>query len=469
MTLARTEASSGTARACFALANLLIALVAHGASAEGGADPLARKILADLIAYPSSQDRDGSAGVARYAADQLLKAGFSAEDVQVVGPSDSASGVLARYRGRGEREPVIVLAHLDVVSARREDWSLEPFVLTEKDGYFYGRGSTDNKAGAATLLANFIRLRREGYEPSRDFVLILTGDEETDMESIGYFVSEHRDEIDAEFALNSDGGGVHTEDGKPVAFLVQAAEKVYLTLRAEVANPGGHSSLPRDDNAIYELAEALLRLQAFRFPVSLNEVTRNYFAQASRFREPALAASMVALAEDRATRDDIARLDSSVMLRAMMRTTCVATQLEGGHAENALPQMAAATINCRVLPQDSTDEVIASVERALGNGEIQLSVADEYVASPPSPLTPSLMKIITELSAGVFPGVPVIADMSTGATDGLYLRNAGIPTYGVSALGRDPNDVRAHGRDERVRIDDFERAVEYWYRLLRAL
>jgi len=469
MAFARTAPTSTISRTCLALASLLIALLAHTAAAKEGADPLAREILADLIAFPSSQDRDGSAGVARYAADRLLEAGFPAEDVQVMGPSPSASGVLARYRGRGEREPVIVLAHLDVVSALRKDWSLEPFVLTEKDGYFYGRGSTDNKAGAATLLANFIRLRREGYEPPRDFILMLTGDEETDMQSVRYFVDEHRDEIDAAFALNSDGGGVHTEDGKPVAFVVQAAEKVYMTLRVEVTNSGGHSSLPRDDNAIYELAEALMRLHGFRFPISLNEVTRNYFIQSSRFQEPRMAASMIALAEDRATRGDIARLDSSVMLRAMMRTTCVATQLEGGHAENALPQMAAAVINCRVLPQDSADEVIASVKRALGNDEIKLSVTSEYLASPPSPLTPSLMKSITELAAAIFPDVPVIADMSTGATDGLHLRNAGIPTYGVSALGEDPDDVRAHGRDERVRIGDFDRAVEYWYRLLRAL
>ena len=439
--------------------------------ASGEEDPrtLAREIYSDLIAFPSTELHGGTAAIAKYAADRLIEAGFPERDVQVMGPSPETAGVLARFRGGGGREPVLMLAHLDVVEALPEDWSMPPFELIEKDGYFYGRGTSDNKAGAAALLANFIRLKREGFEPSRDFIMLLTGDEETEMNSVAYFANEKRDLIDAAFALNTDGGTIETSAGKPLAFVVQAAEKVYLTLRLEVVNPGGHSSRPRADNAIYELAEALLRLRAHQFPVSLNAVTRNYFSQVAQFHEPEMAAAMRALAEDRAAAADIARLDSSVQLRIAMRTTCVATQLEGGHAENALPQMAAAIVNCRILPQESPDEVIAAVRRVLANDAIRVTVVYEPVASPPSPLTPDVMGPVAQVAAAMYPDIPVITDMSAGATDGLHLRNVGIPTYGVSGLAEDTEDIRAHGRDERVRTQSFYDSVEYWYRLLRAL
>jgi acetylornithine deacetylase/succinyl-diaminopimelate desuccinylase-like protein len=312
-------------------------------------------------------------------------------------------------------------------------------------------------------------LKREGFEPSRDFIMLLTGDEETEMASVAYFANEKRDLIDAAFALNTDGGMIETDAGQPLAFVVQAAEKVYLTLRLEVTNPGGHSSRPRADNAIYELAEALLRLRTHQFPVSLNEVTRSYFGQAAQFHEPEMAAAMRALSEDRASQADIARLDSSVQLAIAMRTTCVATQLEGGHAENALPQMASAIVNCRILPQQSPDEIIATVRRVLGTDSVRVTTVYEPVASPPSPLTPDVMDPVAKVAAEMYPGIPVIADMHAGATDGLYLRNVGIPTYGVSALGKDTDDIRDHGRDERVRVESFYDSVEYWYRLLRAL
>jgi acetylornithine deacetylase/succinyl-diaminopimelate desuccinylase-like protein len=452
-----------------ALGSALWILAPIGAMAEEDPEALAREIYSDLIAFPSTESHGGSAAIAKYAAGRLVEAGFSERDVQIMGPSPEAAGVLARFRGRDGREPVLFLAHLDVVEALPEDWSMPPFELVEKDGYFYGRGTSDNKAGAVALLANFIRLKREGFEPSRDFIMLLTGDEETDMNSVAYFANEKRDLIDAAFAINSDGGGIETDDGQPLAFVVQAAEKVYLTLRLEVANRGGHSSRPRADNAIYELAEALLRLRAHQFPVSLNEVTRSYFSQAAQFHEPEMAAAMRALAEDRASQTDIARLDSSVQLRTVMRTTCVATQLEGGHAENALPQMAAANVNCRILPQESPDEIIATIRRVLANDAVRVTVDYEPVASPPSPLTPDVMGPVVQVATAMYPGIPVITDMSAGATDGLYLRNVGIPTYGVSALGGDTDDVRAHGRDERVRVQSFYDAVEYWYRLLRAL
>jgi acetylornithine deacetylase/succinyl-diaminopimelate desuccinylase-like protein len=403
--------------------------------AEEDPKELAREIYSDLIAFPSTEAHGGTAKIAKYAASRLIEAGFSEQDVQIMGPSPQVAGVLARFRGRGGRETVLVLAHLDVVEALPEDWSMPPFELVEKDGYFYGRGTSDNKAGAAALLANFIRLKREGFEPSRDFIMMLTGDEETEMNSAAYFANEKRDLIDAAFALNSDGGTIEAHAGQPMAFVVEAAEKVYLTLRLEVTNPGGHSSRPRADNAIYELAEGLLRLRAHQFPVSLNEVTRSYFSQAAQFHEPEMAASMKALAEDRASPADIARLDSLVQLRIVMRTTCVATQLDGGHAENALPQTAAAIVNCRILPQESPDEIIATVRRVLASDAIRVTIAYEAIASPPSPLTPDVMDPVVQVAAEMYPGIPVIADMSAGATDGLHLRDS----------------------------------VEYWYRLLRAL
>ncbi len=464
-----TRARSKAAYLSAVLGVVLAVEAPFEAAAEEDPKVLARQIFSDLITFPSTESHGGSAEIAKYAAGRLIAAGFSEKDVQIMGPSPEAAGVLARFRGRGDREPILMLAHLDVVEALPEDWSMPPFELTEKDGYFYGRGTSDNKAGAVALLANFIRLKREGFEPSRDFILMLTGDEETGMNSVAYFANQKRDLIDAVFALNSDAGGIETDDGQPLAFVVQAAEKVYLTLRIEATNPGGHSSRPRADNAIYELAEALLRLRTHQFPVSLNDATRNYFRQAALFHEPAMAAAMTALAEDRASEMDIARLDSSVQLRIMMRTTCVATQLEGGHAENALPQMAAAIVNCRILPQESPEEIIATVSRVLANDAIRVTVADEPVASPPSPLTPDVMDPVKRVAAEMFPGIPVIAYMSAGATDGMHLRNVGIPTYGVSALGEDTDDIRAHGRDERVRVKSFYDSVEYWYRLLRVL
>jgi len=452
-----------------ALATVLWMLSPITARAEEDHKALAREIYSELIAFPSTQSHGGSAEIAKYAADRLIAAGFPAQDVRVLGPRPEAAGVIARFRGRGEQEPVLMMAHLDVVEARPEDWSMPPFELIEKDGYFYGRGSSDDKAGVAGLLANFIRLKREGFVPPRDFIMLLTGDEETEMESIAYFANEKRDLIDAAFALNTDGGGIESKDGKPLAFDVQAAEKVYMTLRLEVTNPGGHSSRPRADNAIYDLAEGLLRLRSFQFPVSLNDATRSYFREAAQFYEPKMAASMRALADGSADGADIARIDSVVQLRILMRTTCVATQLEGGHAENALPQMAAAIVNCRVLPQDDPAEVAAAVRRVLANDAIQVTVTYEPFTSPPSPLTPEVMEPITRVAEQMFPGIPILAEMSAGASDGAYLRNVGIPTYGVSALAEDTNDIRAHGRDERIRVKSFYDSVEYWYRLMHAL
>mgnify|MGYP000020221249 FL=1 len=442
---------------------------ASSAAASEEFDVIARDLYEDLVNIPSSEPRGGSAEIAAFAAKTMLEGGFAAEDVHLLGPRPEVMGVVVRYRGRGQGRPVMMMAHMDVVDALREDWEMDPFTFIEKDGYFYGRGTSDNKAGVVTLMANFLRLKKEGFVPARDMIMVLSGDEETAAESIMYMLKEHRDLVDAEFSLNSDGGGIPYMDGKPSAFVIQGAEKVYLTLKLEVTNPGGHSSVPRPDNAIYELAQGLVNLSQYQFPVSLNDVTRSFFKESARFQEPETARAMQALASDSATAEQLALLAKSAVYNSTMRTTCVATQLHGGHAENALPQTAQAIVNCRVLPQDSPDQVQETLRRILANDRISMTSVFPAVASPPSPMTPAIMELLGGVSAQMYPGLPVMGKMSTGATDGLHVRNAGIPTYGVSALGADMNDIRAHGMNERVSVDAFYKAMEYWYRLMKNL
>jgi acetylornithine deacetylase/succinyl-diaminopimelate desuccinylase-like protein len=452
-----------------ALGLLAVLVPPSGVLAATDWDSRARDLYRDLVNFPSSHDMGGTEAIAQYVGKAMLAGGFPAGDVHVLGPRPEIQGVVVRYRGRGEGRPVMLMAHLDVVEALREDWSMDPFTFVEKDGYFYGRGTSDNKAGDAVLIANFLRLKQEGYVPARDLIMVLSGDEETLAESIKYLLKEHRDLVDAEFALNTDGGYIEYKDGAPNIFVIQGAEKVYLTYRLEVTNPGGHSSVPRSDNAIYALAEGLVKLGQYDFPVSLNDVTRSYFTESARFQVPQTAEAMHALASDQATPAQLALLSGSPYYNALMRTTCVATQLHGGHAENALPQTAQAIVNCRVLPQDPPQQVEATLRKVLDNDQISLTAIFPAVASPPSPMTPAIMELLGGVAGNMYPGLPVMGQMSTGATDGLHTRNAGIPTYGVSALGRAPEDSRAHGRDERVSVDAFYKSLEYWYELLKNL
>jgi acetylornithine deacetylase/succinyl-diaminopimelate desuccinylase-like protein len=452
-----------------ALGMIIVLMSPTGVLADAATDRQARDLYEDLVNFPSSQGMGGTGEIARYVADTLLAGGFPAEDVHVLGPRPDIQAVVLRYRGRGEGRPVMLMAHLDVVEALREDWSMDPFTFVEKDGYFYGRGTSDNKAGDAILIANLLRLKKEGFVPARDLIMVLSGDEETAAESIKFLLSQHRDLVDAEFALNTDGGYIELKDGVPNTFVIQGAEKVYLTYRLEVTNPGGHSSVPRPDNAIYALAEGLVKLGQYQFPVNLNDVTRSFFRESARFQDPERAAAMRALANDSATADQLAMLSGSPYYNALIRTTCVATQLHGGHAENALPQTAQAIVNCRVLPQESPEQVEATLRKVMGNNQISMTAIFPAVASPPSPMTPAIMELLGGVAAQMYPGLPVMGQMSTGATDGLHTRNAGIPTYGVSALGRGADDSRAHGKDERVSVDAFYKSLEYWYRLLKNL
>ena len=433
---------------------------------------LARDILRELIEINTTDSAGHTPEAARAMAQRLLAAGFPATDVQVlIGPDARHGNLVARYRGSGKGgRPILVMAHLDVVPARREDWSVDPFAFTEKDGWFYGRGSTDNKAGAAMLVADFIRLKREGFVPDRDLVLMLEGDEETAGSCVQWLIAQHRDLIDAEFALNTDAGGGVLRNGKPVSFTVQASEKVYATYLLEARDKGGHSSLPRPaDNPIYHVAAALVRLSQYQFPVRLNEISRAFFERSAELETGQLAVDMRAVLRSPPDRAALARLSAAPFYNSKLRTTCVATMLDAGHAENALPQAARATVNCRILPDPPPAEVAAVLGRIVADDRIAITTTYTPIPSPPSPLRPEILRPIEQLAAVQWPGVPVVPVMEAGASDGLFLRNAGIPTYGVSAVFEDPDDIRAHGKDERISAQSFYDATVYWYRMMQAL
>lgn len=445
-------------------------LLAAPAQAENAtADKLARDILSDLVATNTapSGGYDTRSAVAGLVA-RLEAAGFREDEISIVGQTDKLQNLVVRYRSeKAEHEPVLLMAHLDVVEALAEDWTLAPYELIEKDGYYYGRGTTDNKAGAAILVANFIRLRKEGFKPNRDLIVMLTADEESTQDATLWLTTEQRALIDAKFALNTDAGLVMLKDDQPRAFIMQTSEKIYVSFTLEALDPGGHSSLPRADSAIRRLARALVDFQDYEFPVDLNETTRAFFTEWSELASPSEQALIATLLEGDSSAEFLGRLAKSPYYNALARTTCVATQLNAGHAENALPQSARAVINCRVVPQSSAEhaqEVIESIVSAHGVTVKQIAVARP---SPASPLDASVLAPIKKVADELWPGIPLIPEMSTGATDGLFVRNAGIPVYGVSAIAEDPDDIRAHGQDERIRIDSYQDATEYWYRLTR--
>ncbi len=431
---------------------------------------LARDIFQELIEINTAHSSGNTTQAAEAMVARLKAAGLPAEDVQVLGPEARHGNLVAKLRGTGSRRPLLLLAHLDVVEARREDWSFDPFKFLERDGYFYGRGTSDDKAMAAIWVANLIRYQQEGFKPDRDIVVALTADEESggDFNGVKWLLENHRDLIDAEYCLNEGGGGV-LKNGKHLLNEVQMSEKVSRSFRLEVKNRGGHGSLPRRDNAIYQLAEGLVRLAKFDFPVKLNEVTRAFFERMSTLEMGEIARDMKAIARTPPDPSAGLRLCVSPYYNAMMRTTCVATQLEAGHAMNALPQMARAIVNCRMLPGESPDEVQQTLVKVLADDAIVVSPLNEPKLSPPSLLQPEILQPIERITSEMWPGVPVVPTMSTGATDGVYLRQAGIPTYGVSGLFEDIDDVRWHGKDERIGVNEFYEGQEFLYRLVKAL
>ena len=461
-----------TVRSLLLSAALGSALLATGAVAQGLTEQqqFARGLYQELVEINTTTATGDTQKAAEAMGARLRAAGFADGDVHVFSPAPRKGNLVARLRGSGARKPILLVAHIDVVPALREDWSFDPFKLTEQDGYFYGRGSSDDKYMAASFVTNLIRYKKEGYTPDRDIIVALETDEEigdTDGLGIQWLIKNHRDLIDAEFALN-EGGGVGLKNGKAIRNSVQTSEKVSTGYKLTVKDRGGHSSLPRKDNAIYRLAEGLVRLSNYDFPLNLNETTRIYFAKTAEIESKQNADDIHAILAPQPDPAALARLSANPGYNAQLRTTCVATMLQGGHALNALPQLATAGVNCRVLPGESIEGVQAQIVRVLADKQIEVS-GGSAKPSPPSPLNEEIMGSIEKLSKQFWPDAAVVPVMSTGATDGLFLRNAGIPTYGHSGLGADVDDNRNHGKDERVLVKSFYEGQEYLYRLVKTL
>ena len=430
---------------------------------------LARSIYKEMVDIKSGFTTGATTPVAEAVARRLKAAGFPDSDIFVGGAIPKKANIVVRYHGTGRRRPILLLAHTDVVEAKREDWSMDPFTFVEKDGYFYGRGTGDDKAQAAIWIANLIRYKHDGFRPDRDIIVALTADEEGGgpYNGVEWLLKNKRPLIDADFALNEGGWG-ESKNGKPLSNDVQLSEKYVINYRFEVHNKGGHSSLPVPDNAIYHLAGALERLANFGFPLKTNDVTRAYFGAMSKIQQGPIAADLAAVAAgDTAAMARVAR--SSTPWNATLRTTCVATQLEGGHAKNALPQLAVANVNCRVEPDDPADYVTSTLKQVVNDTAVAIVMEGTPRSGTPSPMRNDLMAALNAATSDVWPGVPTVPMMVMGATDGLYLRAAGIPTYGVQGIFYDPEDIRFHGRDERVKVESFYHAQQFLYDLVKRL
>jgi acetylornithine deacetylase/succinyl-diaminopimelate desuccinylase-like protein len=431
---------------------------------------LAREIFKQLIEINTTDSAGDNTRAAEAMAARFRAGGYPPRDVQVLAPVARKGNLIVRLLGTGTERPILFLGHLDVVEARRADWPSDPFIFREEGGYFYGRGTADMKGDDATMVAAFLRMKREKFKPSRDLILALTSDEEGGTANgVDWLVKNHRDLIDAKFCVNTDAGGGHIKNGKPTYLAMQAAEKVYLSFKLEVTNKGGHSSVPTKDNAIYRLANALARLSKFDFPVKLFDVTRAAFERGANIYTAQLAADLKTMVQNPNDAGAIARLSAIPFFNAQMRTTCVPTMLSGGHAENALPQLASAVVNCRLLPVDRPEAVKSTLQELLADSSITVTEINRPITTPYMPIDPQVMAAVTASSNKIWPGLPVIPAMDTGATDAIYLTRAGIPTYGVSGIFNDEDDYRAHGRDERILVKSFDDAVDFIYDLITRL
>jgi acetylornithine deacetylase/succinyl-diaminopimelate desuccinylase-like protein len=448
------------------LGGATVALVENGPpSAE---DAAALETFQELIEINTTDSVGDNTRAAEAMARRLREAGLPEDEVHVLGPHPRKGNLVARLRGSGKRAPILLLAHLDVVEALASDWSFDPFTFLERDGYFYGRGTSDDKAMAAIWIATLVRLKHENYVPDRDLVVALTSDEEGgSYNGVQWLLANHRELIDAAYCLNEGGGG-QMKDGRKLSNSVQLSEKLFQSFSLEATNPGGHSSRPRKDNAIYQLSAALVRISEHEFPVELDEITSAYFEKMAAIEGGENARDMLSVSR-RSDLEAAARLSRSPYYNAVLRTTCVATQLQGGHAENALPQTARATVNCRIFPGSDPKDIQRTLEGVVADESVRLTPVSQANPSLPSPLRPEVMGAIEKLTEEMWPGVPVVPTMSTGATDGLFLRNSGIPTYGVSGIFGDVDDARAHGKDERVLVASFYEGREFLYQLVKAL
>ncbi len=462
-------------------------VVAMQAQPPAPADEATRKMAVEIFKQLIEINTTDSVGNVTTAAEAMAKrfrdAGFPQSDIQGIGPNDRKKNVVVRLHGSGKHKPVLLIGHLDVVEARREDWTTDPFQFIEKDGYYYGRGTSDMKDGDAIMSATLIRMKKEGYVPSRDIILAMTADEEGGTSNgVDWLIQNHRDLIDAEFVLNHDGGGVLANHGKPVMMEVNATEKLYGDFALTATNPGGHSSLPRPENAIYELADALARIERYQFPFELNNITRAYYERQVKLATPQRAADLTAMLKTPPDMDAVARLSKDPLDNSTMHTTCVATRLSGGHANNALPQMAQANVNCRIEPGHSLEEIRLTLEKIVAdpnvvhptlkvqareNGTVLMDHgSDRHSYVPPAPRK-DVFDPLEKIVATMWPGIPVLPNMSTGASDGVYTNAAGMPTYAISGEQYDRDDIRAHGKDERAGVEAFARAVDFYYVFLK--
>jgi acetylornithine deacetylase/succinyl-diaminopimelate desuccinylase-like protein len=452
-------------------------------------DKETRKLALDIFKQLIEINTTDSVGSVTAASEAMAKrfrdAGFPDSDIQILGPNDRKKNVVVRLHGSGKHKPVLLIGHLDVVEARREDWTTDPFKFVEQEGYYYGRGTTDMKDGDAVMTATLIRMKKEGYVPSRDIILAMTADEEGGTSNgVDWLLKNHRDLVEGEFVLNSDGGGVLADHGKPVMMEVNATEKLYGDFVLTATNPGGHSSLPRSENAIYELANALVKIEHHQFPFELNNITRAYYEEQLKLSTGQHAADLKAMLKNPPDMDAVARLSKDPLDNSTMHTTCVATRLSGGHANNALPQMAQANVNCRIEPGHSLEEIRVALEKMVADpkashptikvqyrdttGEIMDHGSDRHSFVPPAPrkeVFDPLEKVVSQM----WPGIPVLPSMSTGASDGVYTNAAGMPTYAISGEQYDRDDVRAHGKDERIGVESFARGVDFYYLFLKGV
>ena len=433
---------------------------------------LAHDIFRDIVEVHSVHDV-GTKGVADILVKYLKAGGFSDADIHVV-PEDqypNQVNVVVRLKGRGQGKPVMWMGHMDVVEAKAEDWTLPPFKFTEKDGYFYGRGTSDMKDEDAAVAASLIRLKKEGFVPDRDIIVVFTADEEVGLEQDGpaFLLAKHRDLVDAGLLINPDGGSGEIVDGKRLDFGIETSQKTYVTFTLDVTNKGGHSSEPRPDNAIYTLANGLVKLSHYQWPITLNATTRLYFSRMAQFEKGQTRADMLAVSGARPDMKAAERLTHDVPMNAILHSTCVATMLQAGVQENALPAHAQATVQCRIMPNETPDGTRATIAKVVGDPLIRITPLGAVTSAPESPPEPRLFAKVTKVVDGMWPGVPVIPQMAAGASDSIFTRNAGIPSYGIGGGWNDLHDLRMHGRDERHEMGDFYSTVEFTYRLMKEL
>lgn len=439
---------------------------------------LAHDMFKQLIEINTTDSVGSVTAAAEAMAQRFRDAGFPESDIHVLGPNDRKKNLVVRLHGSGMHKPVLLIGHLDVVEARREDWSTDPFKFVEQEGYFYGRGSSDMKDGDAIMSATLMRMKKEGYVPTRDIILALTADEEGGTSNgVDWLLKNHRELIDAEFVMNHDGGGVLSDHGKPIMMEVNATEKLYSDFVLTATNPGGHSSLPRPDNAIYELAAAITRIANYQFPFELNNVTRAYYEGQQKISTGQRAADIAAILKTPPDLDAVARLSKDPIDNSTMHTTCVPTRLSGGHANNALPQTAQANVNCRILPDHSLEETRLALTKIIADSKIKVQYrdidgqildhgSDRHSFVPPAPRQ-DVFDALRQVVAEMWPGIPVLPTMATGASDGVYTNAAGMPTYIISGEQYDRDDIRAHGKDERIGVQSFYHAVDFYYAFLK--